>query len=323
MKKITQLLVLTAALLFSTLSNAQTPVEKHGQLSIDGIHIVDEKGNTVQFKGMSFFWSQWMDQYYTKKVVKTLANDWQSGIMRIAMGVDMGGYLENPEVEMKKVDRMVKYAVQYGLYVIIDYHAHKAHENTEAAKKFFAQMAQKYGQYPNVIYETFNEPLDDVDWATQLKPYHEAVIDTIRHYDPDNIIVCGTKRWSQLVDEPAADPIDRTNIAYTLHFYANTHRQDLRDIAKGAIDKGICLFVTEFGTCSADGNGDLNYEEMKKWSKFMDRYQISWCNWSVADKKETASILMPEANTYGYWPDDQLTDSGKLIKSMIKGTDQP
>ena len=51
-----------------------------------------------------------------------------------------------------------------------------------------------------MLYEPFNEPLN-VSWANVLKPYHEAVIDTIRQSDPDDIVIVGTRNWSQEVDE--------------------------------------------------------------------------------------------------------------------------
>ena len=92
-----------------------------------------------------------------------------------------------------------------GIYVIIDYHAHTAHENRPQAQAFFADMARRYGNTPNVLYEPYNEPLD-VSWAKVLKPYHEAVIDSIREYDPDNIVIVGTRNWSQQVAEAAANP---------------------------------------------------------------------------------------------------------------------
>lgn len=295
-----------------------TPVEKHGHLHIEGNYVIDEHGDTVQFKGMSFFWSQWKTKYYNKHVVKWLATDWKCTIVRAAMAVDHGGYLENPYVEMGRVETIVKAAVKQGIYVIIDFHAHEAHTDIPAAKKFFADMAQQFGHLPNVIYETYNEPLAHPTWDETLKPYHEAVIDTIRHYDPDNIIVCGTQRWSQLVEDASKNPILDTNIAYTLHYYANTHRESMRQEALRAIKNGVCLMVTEFGICSANGNGEINYEESEKWFDLLEEYRISWCNWSVSDKQEKASILMPEASTRGYWSDQELTESGKYMRKKIR-----
>ena len=102
-----------------------------------------------------------------------------------------------------------------------------------------------------MIYETYNEPTG-VTWA-QIKPYHEAVVAAIRAVDTDNLIVLGTPNWSQDVDLAAADPVAGTNLLYTLHFYACTHKQSLRDKANKAISMGLPLFVTEFGATPADG----------------------------------------------------------------------
>ncbi|WP_192825241.1 hypothetical protein [Rufibacter sp. LB8] len=50
---------------------------------------------------------------------------------------------------------------------------------------------------------------------------------------------------------------------------------------------------------------------------FLDEHNISWCNWSVADKEETASALKPGASKTGNWPEDQITPSGKLVRSEL------
>ena len=289
-------------------------VSKYGQLSIDSIFMKSEQGEPVQLKGMSFFWSQWQSQYWNKGVVKFLARDWNCGIVRAAMGVGKGGYLTYPQVEQAKVETIVNAAIKEDIYVIIDWHSHHAEDNLKEAKIFFANMAQKYGENPHVLYEIYNEPL--CTWE-EIKVYAEEVIDTIRHHDPDNIIIVGTPTWSQKVDAATANPIDANNIAYTLHFYAATHKQELRDIAQVAIDRGFCIFVTEFGTCKASGNGTLDFEETELWMEWMDKYKISWCNWSVCDKNESASALKPEANTWGNWLDYQLTESGKFIRNKL------
>lgn len=267
---------------------------------------------------MSFFWSQWMGQYYNREVVSWLKNDFKATLVRAAIGIEPDGYLQNTEAEKAKVTAVVDAAIAEGLYVIIDWHDHNAHLHTEQAKAFFAEMAQRYADKPNVIYEIYNEPLD-VSWSGVIKPYSEAVIAEIRKHDPDNIIVCGTGFYSQRVEEAANEPITSTgNIAYTLHYYAATHKAPLRDEAARALNKNIALMVTEFGTCEATGNGFLDEAETRAWWKFLDDNQISWCNWSVADKEETASALKPGASSTGGWPVSSLTASGILLRQELR-----
>ena len=328
MIKTNKLILALAALMLlwqSSLFAQSTIVEKYGKLSIKGSYIIGEFGDTVQLRGMSLFWSQWMPQYYNESCVKWLRDDWKCDIIRAAMGVeaDKGGYAVSPEAEKARIEAVVDAAIKLGIYVIIDYHSHEAHNDPETAKKFFAEMSKKYGKYPNVIYELFNEPLKDAQWKTDIKPYAEGVIKIIRQFDPSNIIVVGTRQWSQLVDEAAQNPIQGINIAYTLHFYAATHMGWLRTEAKNAMAKGICLMVTEFGDCDASGNGKFDIPHTEDWFKFMDQYKLSWCNWSVADKDETASALKPDAPGTGGWKEGQLTESGIYIRNELLKKNTP
>ncbi len=294
----------------------QTPVERHGQLRVEGNRIVDEHGKPVVLRGMSLFWSQWMGKYYNGPAIRWLRDDWHVTVVRAALAVDSGGYLENPEAEFQKVKSVIDAAIQFGIYVIVDWHAHDPHP--EEAEEFFAQIATLYGDKPNVIYETWNEPLNTHDWGAVIKPDHERVIPRIREHDADNLIVAGTQTWSQDVDKAAADPLEFDNVAYALHFYASTHRQSLRNKASAALNRGVALFVTEWGTSEATGDGNLDEAEVRRWLDFMEANQLSWCNWSIADKAETSAALVPGARSTGNWSDEMLTPSGRLVRDELR-----
>jgi len=179
------------------------------------------------------------------------------------MGIDeTDGYLTNPELEKQKVFNIIDTAIEEGLYVIVDWHSHHAEKYIDEAKTFFTEVAQKYGAYPNIIYEPYNEPIN-TSWNTVLKPYHEEIIKTIRVHDPDNLIICGTRFYSQRVDEVIANKIDDLNVAYTFHYYAASHKQELRDLVQKAIDNNVPVFVTEFGISEASGDGSIDDEEAK------------------------------------------------------------
>lgn len=299
--------------------NDSSIVDLYGLLQVNGNRIVDKNENPVALRGMSLFWSQWSvgSKYYNADCIAWLRDDWHCGIIRAAMAVEYGGYLANPETEKAKIVTVVDACLDLGLYVIIDWHDHNAHHHEDKAKKFFAEMAEKYGEEPNVIYEIYNEPLDTTSWSMEIKPYAEAVIDTIRSIDADNLIIVGTPAWSQDVVVASNDPLAYDNIAYALHFYAATHKQWLRDKAATALNNGIALFVTEWGTCNSSAQGDVDYTSTEAWWKFMDQNMISWCNWSICDKEETAAALMPEASAVGGWSESDISESGMYVRNKI------
>jgi endoglucanase len=294
-----------------------TAVEYYGPLRVVGNKIVGTGDSVVQLRGMSFYWSQWIGKYYNAGTVKWLKDDWYCNVIRAAMAVENGGYLTSPDTEKQKVFDLVDAAIANGMYVIVDWHDHNAADHLQASAKFFAEISKKYGDKPNIIYEPFNEPLQ-VSWSAVVKPYDQAIIDTIRKYDPDNLIICGTPTWSQDVDIAANDKLVGTNIAYTLHFYAGTHKQALRDKAAAALNKGVALMVTEYGTTDATGDGAVNQNETNLWYSFLDANKISSCNWSIADKAESSAALFSGASSNGNWMNNQLTISGAFVRQEMR-----
>ena len=156
MKKLLSLLLLALALNAA----AQTPVKRHGQLQVIGTQLCDQNGQPVVLRGVSFGWHNIWPRFYNKGAVKELATEWNASVVRVAMGIQIeDNYLENPEFAKQCIETVVEAAIKQGIYVIMDWHAHKMH--TEEARQWFGYFAQKYGKYPNIIYELFNEPVND------------------------------------------------------------------------------------------------------------------------------------------------------------------
>lgn len=300
-------------------------------------------GNQVQFggpgtsvAGPSLFWSNGPygnDRFYNAEVVDWVVQDWGATLVRAAMAVDdirgqvdqptaeeLGGYLTRRFDSTLNVKRVINAAIENGIHVIIDWHAHAAEQNTAAAVQFFGEMASIYGGYNNVIYEIYNEPVTN-NWQV-VKQYAQPVIAAIRAQDPDNLIIVGTPVYSSQVEQAAADPIvgDR-NLAYTLHFYAGTGAHDgYRTAATNAMNAGIALMVTEWGTTAADGAGAPNAGSTQQWMDFLKTNNISHANWAIANQGEgTASQLQTAVSASGGWTDAELTASGRLVKGIIQG----
>ncbi|ESQ88592.1 endoglucanase [Asticcacaulis sp. AC460] len=316
------MLVMAAPLLFATVACAHTPVDDHGALKVAGNRIVDSHDKPVKLNGVSFFWSNsgWgQEKFYNPSAVATFAKDWNVSLVRAAIGIDgPGGYKQDPAAGRERAEALVDAAIANGVYVIIDWHSHRAETDPQAAVDFFTAMAQKYGHTPNVIYEIYNEPLGNAQWSGQVKPYAQTVIDAIRATDPDNLIVVGSPTWSQDVDIAAADPVTGGNVTYTLHFYAGTHKQGLRDKGDKALKMGASLFVSEWGSVNANGDGGADVKETGRWQNWMAANCLSQANWAVSDKKEGASLFKPGASATGPWADTDLTPSGLLVRDILK-----
>lgn len=309
--------------LLSVDKKGHTVVERFGQLKVEGNKLLAEDGRQIHLRGMSSHGLQWAGKFANENVLRWLRDDFNIQVWRSAMYLAEDGYALQRNLK-SILEESVEAAINLGLYVIIDWHVHLDRSPMvykELSLEFFGEMAQKYGSYPNVIYEICNEPNGaHVTWDGVIKPYAEEIIAEIRKYDPDNIIIVGTPSWSQGVDKAAWNPIKSNNIMYTLHFYAGSHDQELMDKVTFAVDMGLPVFVTECGTTQASGGGGVFETEFLEWLSFLKKHQISWVNWSVTNKGEDSGILVFNADreAKGGWTDMELSQSGKFVRKILR-----
>ncbi len=303
---------------------ANSPVAIHGKLQVSGRDMVDVNGEPVVLKGISTHDIMWFERCYNESSLNAMVDEWGINVFRLASYTEE--YIKsssNAEKRREFIDNMVDLCEQKGIYCIIDWHILNAGTNdpwfkVDSAMAFFDYMSKKHAGKAHVIYELCNEPNGSISWA-RIKSYAQEIIDIIVKNDPSSIIITGTPVWSQRVIAAADSPLDYPNAMYTLHFYADTHKQDLRNAADVALSKNCPLFVTEFGTCNSSGNSGFNVEESVEWFKWMNENNISWANWSFADKDETASLLFPNSCKKGKWTN--YSESGRLIKWALSDED--
>ncbi|MBE6329279.1 MAG: hypothetical protein E7072_04055 [Bacteroidales bacterium] len=303
---------------------ANSPVAIHGKLQVSGRDMVDVNGEPVVLKGISTHDIMWFERCYNESSLNAMVDEWGINVFRLASYTEE--YIKsssNAEKRREFIDNMVDLCEQKGIYCIIDWHILNSGTNdpwykVDSAKVFFDYMSKKHAGKAHVIYELCNEPNGSISWA-RIKSYAQEIIDIIVKNDPSSIIIAGTPVWSQRVIAAADSPLDYPNAMYTLHFYADTHKQDLRNAADVALSKNCPLFVTEFGTCNSSGNSGFNVKESIEWFKWMKENNISWANWSFADKDETASLLFPNSCKKGKWTN--YSESGRLIKWALSDED--
>lgn len=294
-----------------------------GRLQVSGTKLTDQSGNIIQLRGVSTHGISWFPDYVNYDAFATLKNDWGANVVRIAMyPEEYNGYLSGGDKAALKqiIDNGVNYATQLGMYVIIDWHVlnYAPSRHTQEACDFFAEMASKYSGHDNVIYEICNEPVG-ADWNSDIKPYAETVIGTIRKYDDHALILVGTNTWSQDVDSVVGNTLDDGNVMYVAHFYAGTHKENIRNKISTALNAGVPVFISECSICDASGNGGIDYASANEWLDFMNSNQLSFIAWSLSNKAETSALISSGCSAKSGWSDGDLSETGRWFKSAISG----
>ena len=296
-----------------------------GRLHVKGTKLVDKKGHEVQLRGVSTHGLSWYPQYVNDKCFAQLHDKWGANVVRLAMYTEeyngyCSGDAKNRSDLKKLIKKGVRLAKKHKMYVIVDWHIlsdGNPNSHKKEAKAFFREMSREFKGYNNVIYEICNEPNNGTSWK-EIKSYARSVISTIRKNDKKAVIVVGTPTWSQDVDQVAADPIKGDNIMYALHFYAATHKADLRNKMTAAINKGLPVFVTEYGICDASGNGAIDKKEADRWIQTMDEYGVSYIAWNLSNKQESSSIIKSSCPKVSGFKKSELSDEGRWLYNLLR-----
>ncbi|WP_156758962.1 cellulase family glycosylhydrolase [Microbacterium karelineae] len=304
-----------------TLGNPSTarPVDEHGGLSVSGRSIVDADGQDVQLRGISLFHSNWGGSFFTPGVVDELVDEFEVSVIRAPANVEAeGGYLDDPEANYARVAAVVDQAIERGVYVVVDWHSHEAQKHVTEAREFFDRFSSDYADVQNVIYEVYNEPREGTSWSV-VKRYASQMTRVIRENSPDSLIIVGTPNYSGHVDIAADDPLDLSNIAYALHFYADGGGQSyVRARVAAAYEDGLPMFVSEWGVGDYSGRGRMNETQARIWTDFLDARGISSIMWSVSRTSTPNTVVTPRAGDDGGWQAGHLTPTGLFIRGYLR-----
>ncbi|MCT9929252.1 glycoside hydrolase family 5 protein [Planotetraspora sp. A-T 1434] len=307
-----------------------TPVAINGQLHVCGVHLCNQYNQPIQLRGMSTHGLQWYYQCLNTGSLNALATDWNADIIRISMYIQEGGYETNPRMFTDRVHNLIEQATARGMYAIVDWHMLSPGDpnyNLSRAKTFFTEIAQRHNNKVNLLYEIANEP-SGVSWST-IKNYANSLIPVIRANDPDTPILIGTRAWSSLgVSDGSSEtevinsPINFPNIMYTFHFYAASHGTEYLNALSRAADR-IPMFVTEFGTQTASGDGTNNFTRSQQYIDLMAQKKISWTNWNYSDDFRSGAVFKDgTCNANGPWTGtSSLKPAGVWVRDRIRTPD--
>lgn len=296
-----------------------------GKLRVVDGKLCSREGEPVMLRGVSTNGLITSESFLNEQLFAELAGDMGVNLIRLAMytyGVGIVGYCTGGDRDRYRQDIAdgVEYARKEDMYALIDWHIlSDGDPNTYAdeAEAFFAEMAERYRDCDNVLYEICNEP-NGVDWEA-VKQYARRIIPVIRQRDPDAVIIVGSPDWSKDLYSVAADPLEFDNIMYSLHFYSASHGQEVRDMTEQVSRAGLPIFVTEFGVTAASGGLPRDLEGADAWIDLLERENISYCMWSFSKVAEACSAIRSTVPKYsGFLPEDYTETGLWLLETLGK-----
>lgn len=305
---------------------AVTPVAANGQLKVCGVKLCNSRRQAVQLRGMSTHGLQWYKQCINNSSLDALATDWSADVIRISMYVQEDGYETDPAGFTNLVSNIIDQVSARGMYAIVDWHMLDPGDpfyNLERAKTFFSEIARRHNAKTNLLYEIANEP-SEVSWS-RIKSYAEQLIPVIRRIDPETPILVGTRAWSSLgvsdganESEVINNPVNASNIMYTFHFYATSHRDEYLNALSRAADR-IPMFITEFGTQEYTGDGPDDFSMAQRYLDLAAQKQISWTNWNFSDDFRSGAVFTEGTCPNGpFAGTSRLKPAGKWVRDRIR-----
>ncbi len=317
-------------LLVSFVTNGQnTPVAQNGQLKVCGTYLCNQYDKPIQLRGMSTHGIQWYGwgNCITEASLNTLAYDWEADILRISLYVQEGGYETDPEGFTNQVSQLIDEATKRGMYALVDWHQLNPGDpnyNLENAKRFFTAIATRHKNNDNIIYDVCNEPNGSgVTW-NRIKTYADQIIPVIQSIDNDAVVLVGTQGWSTFgvsgqgnLQDVLNNPLQYENVMYTFHFYAKSHGELYVKRLEEA-SRQLPVFVTEFGSQEASGDGPNDFGMTQQFIDLMQQKKISWTSWNFSDDFRTGAVWETGTCSGGLWTTDKLKPAGAWIRDKIK-----
>jgi len=310
---------------------SETPVGQHGKLSVKQVSgysaptIVDKNGEPYQLRGASTHGFSWFPKYINEGAFHSLRDEWGMNLVRLAVYAREGGYTTGAAEAARDdelIQKGVEAATKLGMYVIIDWHVlnYNPNEDKEAAKEFFTKYVEMYKDYDNVLFEICNEPTG-TPWYdgsdNDLYSYCKELTGLIREGGSDAIVLCGTNQFSSEIDKVAEKPLSEdgfTNVMYNCHFYAASHREAAQQKLLDALEAGTPVFISEFGICTASGDGRYDAENADKWLGICDENNVSYACWAMSNSQESAAYFKTDCEkTDGGWVEDDLKNTARFI----------
>lgn len=344
-----------------------------GFLSVSGNRIVNEKGEEVRLRGIQLGFGtgrrNWENidenntalRAFLDRILDYTVTQDDFGDLR-AMGANATRFCLTSyksfeidaepftyrENNFKKLDRIITWAKQYNIYLIIGFMAVQGGQNTaehsgnkgknqlwhnpqyqQRLRALWKKIAQRYANEKIIAgYDLMNEP--DAPDKTTLNKVYSDITKAIREVDNKHIIFLEGNLWAINLDW--IHPPEDKNTAFSIHFYEpgfyatdgkGTYPSIIKSKAfdKAALRKELVerieyarklnrpVWVGEFGAPSKCGNYLLYVEDV---INIFEEQNLSWSYYCYKNKKGIS-------NTWELYYTSPENDFVRLARAIING----
>ncbi len=252
MAKVFLFIALVAGLINSCGCQKKPAVNSLPRLQVVGNEIRDEDGNRIIFYGVNAIDPAWLKMYYHHWGVAYFQKMKEWGVKIVRLPVHFPAYKWFEAKEKGSYRRLLREAVDWagsqGIYSIIDFHAigypptgewqvgqaedpnwGQIYQFTPAELKgFWQEIAQEFANDSRIaFYDLFNEPAKglpsgqntSLDAWLEWRDFAESLIDIIRQYDKERLVLVGGLQFSYDLRYVRDYPIRRGGVVYSVHIY--------------------------------------------------------------------------------------------------------
>jgi len=219
-------------------------------LHTEGNKIKDPCGNTVILRGVDLidlgFLEYWhggaiamIDRLTDKTDTQGNSPGWYPKVVRINItppdAVGWGWPVPFDTTDCSFYYDLLRPVVDYckskDIYAIIDWHyVANTYDHRDTTSQFWEYIAPRFANDSHVLFELFNEPINDfsgdwifnsndtVDWLT-VRQDMQTWTNIVRTYAPKNLILVAGLNYAQVLKPIIDYPVDGNNIVYVVHIY--------------------------------------------------------------------------------------------------------
>ena len=270
------------------------------------------------------FWNEYRDRYITREDIQFLA---KSGFNSIRVPFHYRFFAgDNPD-GFKYVDRVVKWAKEAGLYVVLDMHCAPGgqtganiddsdgwpwlFESEESQREIIAIWTRIASHYKNettvVGYDLMNEPIptypEVMHLNDRLEPLLKRITTEIRKVDKNHVVVLEAAQWDTNF-KVFGPPFDK-NLLYEFHRYWMPPVQEkIADVVEFRDKYNVPIWLGE--------SGENTDEWVMQFRTLLDKNEIGWAFWpykKMDNTKGPVQFKRPQ-----YW--DEIVAFGATDRSL-------